>query len=148
MDAGYGPIQDHPWPRSAYATGCIQQIAARCPAFSNDMRDWAKNLHPNYLMKREKLRTWWEQNKVYFAKGDYAAVQPLQPASPAPPPPTPVVKAGATPVPAPTTEQQPAAKPAPATPVTSFRSVLIGVILLALAAVLVVVLRRAKHRQS
>jgi hypothetical protein len=156
IDEPGGSIHQHPWPRSAYATLCLQRIAARCPAFSSEMRDWAKNLErwPNYLAMREKLRQWWAQNKEHFAKGDYAAVQPLQPAGTAPTPPSPAAKAESAPIPVPATEPQPAAKPAPLPaapappePSASPWSVLVGVLLLILVAGLVVVLIRGK-RQS
>jgi hypothetical protein len=147
MDSG-------PVPVSVDAAACIVQILNRCPVFSDEVRQWAQKMkwELDVRVLRQTMRDWWEQNKEHFAKGDYAAVQPLQPVSPAPPtpPPAPAVKAEA----APAATPQPAAKPSPptATPALAERStlpwsVLVGIAMLALAAGLVVILLRAKRRQ-
>ncbi len=67
-------------PFSFIATSQVFEILSESPAFSDEVRNWAKSTEvPDRLSVRAELRRWWNENKVHFAKDDYKAVKPGRP---------------------------------------------------------------------
>jgi hypothetical protein len=146
-----------PPPRSWEAAQFIQGIVIKSPAFSQEVRDWAKSI-PMFPAKvsRDDVRQWWLQNKEHLVKGDYAAVTPLKPVSfiaPRPPPPPKEVSAVAQvelPPPAKSVSQPPAVATVPKTVTKHPPSSMGKILVAALGAVCAVIALwlLAKQRRS
>jgi hypothetical protein len=63
-------------PFSFIATYVVFEILAESPAFTDEVRNWAKRAKVSAPSNtRAELRRWWNENKFHFAKDDYKAVK-------------------------------------------------------------------------
>jgi hypothetical protein len=65
---------------SEFATNLITEVLVASPAFSDDVKNWAKDLPSLKTRKhRELIRLWWKHNKQFFETMSYDRVTPLSP---------------------------------------------------------------------
>jgi hypothetical protein len=96
-------------PKSIYSGVIALRIIMKSPAFSDELKAWAKQTYGLDLKDGEGFRNlmqkWWEQNKEAFARKDYKAVKPgiltVEPTPDAVPPSQPEPAEIATPKPIP-----------------------------------------------
>lgn len=101
--------------RSVYSGVIITRVIEDSPEFSPALKKWAKDMYEVRLANpgnfRDSMRTWWEENRDAFRKGDYKSVVPLPPQTP----PVPSLSANAaSPAPSPMAATPQPTIPAPA----------------------------------